>query len=71
MQLSTSTKGVCLPAVIVGSVSPAVVPWQMAVKAMLSVWHLWVLREEGLAPQGHLSSGVPRDLLSKVLLFHC
>lgn len=66
-------KGACLPAVIIGSISPAVVPWQLDVKAMLSVWDLWVVREEGLAPLGHVipSSGIPRDWLAKVLLFHC
>lgn len=49
------------------------VPWQLDVKAMLSVWDLWVVREEGLAPLGHVipSSGIPRDWLAKVLLFHC
>lgn len=48
------------------------VPWQLGVKAMLSVWHLWVVREKGLAPLGHVipSSGIPRHWLAKVLLFH-
>lgn len=63
-------KGVSIPAVIIGSISPALVPWQLGVSAMLSVWDLWVVGEEGLAPLGHVipSSGRPRDWLVKVLL---
>lgn len=49
------------------------VPWQLDVKAVLSVWDLWVVREEGLASLGHVipSSDILRDWLAKVLLFHC
>lgn len=63
-------QGVSVPAVIVGSISSALVPWQLGVWAMLSVWDLWVVREEGLAPLGHVipSPGRHRDWFVKVLL---
>lgn len=63
-------QGVSVPAVIIGSISSALVPWQLGVWAALSVWDLQVVREEGLAPLGHIipSPGRHRDWLAKVLL---